>query len=91
MMFILEHGVVERKKVLELNTTCGEDEHNCGCIETSDEIDLSENPIHPGCFCLPKSVMCDGIIDCYPIQLYSDEGQEMCGTTTVLLMMKICI
>ena len=79
MSFILEHGMVESKKVLELNTTCGEDEHSCGCIETSNATDQSGNPIHPGCLCLHKSIMCDGIVDCYPIQFHSDEGPEMCG------------
>ena len=79
MSFILEQGMVEGKEFLDLNKTCGEDEHNCGCIETSDATFKSGNTIHQGCLCLPKSVLCDGIVDCYPIQFHSDEGPEMCG------------
>ena len=50
-------------------------EHNCGCQETA----IDWNQSNEACLCKPKSVMCDGIVDCYPIQFYSDEGPEMCG------------
>ena len=55
--------------------TCKKDEHNCGCPETSVNGDLAEGT----CLCKPKSVLCDGILDCSPIQFYSDEGPEICG------------
>ena len=75
----LAHDKNDKEKILGLNMTCGDHEHNCGCPEISSQIDEFGNPIKPGCLCVSKSVMCDGIVDCYPIQFYSDEGPEMCG------------